>query len=105
MITRFDCSLARARVASAVGAALGLAAAIPAFAAEVTESQQLPEVVVTASKRATNLVDTPIALSVLGSEDLAREGVKNARDLSGLVPNLQMGTGTDSGTVVTMRGI
>jgi len=105
MSKRIQRPTGRMHLATALAASIGFTAMPQAWAEEATDGDQLPEVVVTASKRATNLVDTPIALSVLGSEDLAREGVKNARDLSGLVPNLQMGTGTDSGTVVTMRGI
>jgi iron complex outermembrane recepter protein len=96
----------RIRIERIVVGALGLVAMQPALGAEsaINESQ-LPEVVVTATKRSTNLVDTPIAISVVGADALEREGVRNARDLNGMVPNLQLGTGQDSGTVVSMRGI
>ena len=36
---------------------------------------------------------------------LEREGVRSLRDVAGTVPNLQLGTGTDSGTATTIRGV
>src|SRR5262245_31859224 len=70
-----------------------------------TSSEVLDEVVVTASKRATNLLETPLAVTALSAAALEREGVKTARDLTGMVPNVQFSTGQDSGTAITVRGV
>lgn len=66
---------------------------------------RLGEITVTASKRETNLMETPLAVSALTQDILDREGIKTVRDLAGTVPNLQLGTGTDSGTAATIRGV
>src|SRR5262245_16575900 len=65
----------------------------------------LDEIVITASKRATNLLETPLAVTALPASALEREGVKTARDLTGMVPNVQFATGPDSGTAITVRGV
>ena len=68
-------------------------------------TDRLEEIIVTASKRETNLIDTPLAITAL-TQDFARaRRHQNARDLTGMVPNVQLGTGPDSGTAVNMRGI
>jgi len=85
---------------------LSLAGALPATAQESgTTRDTIEEVVVTASKRATNILETPLAITALTQDALYREGVKTARDLNGLVPNVQFATGTDSGTAITVRGV
>jgi outer membrane receptor protein involved in Fe transport len=48
----------------------------------------LSEVVVTASRRQSNAISTPIDISALNADDLAREGVSNFHDLSRVVPGL-----------------
>jgi iron complex outermembrane receptor protein len=67
--------------------------------------ERLGEVTVTASKRETNLMETPLAVSAITQDYLDREGLTSARDLSGTVPNLQLATGPDSGTATTIRGV
>jgi len=64
------------------------------------------EVVVTSTKRETNLMETPLAVTALSQEALDKEGVKSALDLATLVPNLQIGLSpSDSGVQVAIRGI
>src|SRR5262245_41013262 len=75
---------------------------MPAFAAD---DDRLEEIIVTASKRETNLMQTPLAITPFTQDDLDREGVRTARDLAGTAPNVQLGTGADSGTAATIRGV
>src|SRR5262245_37856186 len=78
---------------------LAMVGALPVTAQESGATHHtIEEVVVTASKRATNILETPLAITALTQDALYREGVKTARDLNGLVPNVQFATGTDSGT-------
>lgn len=75
---------------------------LPAAAAD---GSRLEEVIVTASKRETNLMQTPLAISAFTQDYLDREGIRSARDLAGTAPNVQLGTGSDSGTAATIRGV
>lgn len=75
---------------------------LPAMAAD---GSKLEEVIVTASKRETNLMQTPLAISAFTQDYLDRQGIRTARDLAGTAPNVQLGTGTDSGTAATIRGV
>ena len=66
----------------------------------------IEEIVVTATKRATDLMATPIAVSALTQEQLTTQGVSDVTDIGDLVPNMQVGTSpSDSGVQVTVRGI
>src|SRR5512138_3205189 len=75
----------------------------PALAADGDD--RLEEIIVTASKRETNLMQTPLAITAFTQDFLDREGIRNARDLAGTAPNVQLGTGADSGTAATIRGV
>lgn len=85
----------------------GVATVTPAFAQDNPETEGLTEIVVTAQKREQNLQDVPIAISAIGAEKLAQLDVKDARDLSGLAPNVTITQGTTSGAaaVISIRGI
>ena len=65
------------------------------------------EIVVTAEKRATNLQDTPIAVSVLSGDDVTRSGISGMAGLNDRVPNLDIAgdVNTPNATRVTLRGI
>jgi iron complex outermembrane receptor protein len=68
----------------------------------------LGEVIVTATKRETNLQDTPIAISVLGAETLENRHVQSMLDLvDGAVPSLRVSTfeSRQSALTVGIRGI
>ena len=70
---------------------LGLAAALlvsPAIAQQ--ESAMLEEIVITATKRATTLQEAPVAVSVVGSEELQQSQVLDVKDLQFLVPSLRV---------------
>ena len=66
----------------------------------------LEEVVVTATKFATNLMDTPIAVSAFEQEYLDKLGITNVRDLVNVVPNMSIMTDVESmAPIITMRGV
>src|SRR5262245_49429612 len=80
-------------------ATLGIGSALAA------DDARLEEIIVTASKRETNLMQTPLAVTAFTQDYLDREGIRSARDLAGTAPNVQLGTGADSGTAATIRGV
>ncbi|WP_332659742.1 TonB-dependent receptor [Brevundimonas sp.] len=68
----------------------------------------LGEVIVTATKRETNLQDTPISISVVNSEDLSNRHVQSLIDLAdGSVPGLRVATfeARQSALTIGIRGI
>jgi len=77
------------------------------FAAQAQQGGGLEEIVVTATRRETNLQDVPISVIALTGDDLAMRGVESIEKLAASVPNLNIigglaGPGTTSFTV---RGI
>ncbi|MFV3127166.1 TonB-dependent receptor [Niveispirillum sp. KHB5.9] len=64
----------------------------------------LEEIVVTATKRATNLQDTPIAIRAFGSEDLRKSGVSDINGLTRLAPDLSI-TNDTIFTKISVRGV
>jgi iron complex outermembrane receptor protein len=76
----------RSAVAVAVGTVLLTSAA---FAAESLGT--LEEIVVTATKRADTIADTPAAVTAITSEGLGAGGISNVNDLSSAVPDLSIG--------------
>lgn len=83
------------------------AIAMPALAQEGGEGTGIGEIVVTAQKREQNLQEVPIAISAIGAEKLEQLQVADARDLSGIAPNVTLlpGTSSNSAAVISMRGI
>lgn len=66
----------------------------------------IEEIVVTATRVETDLMSTSIAVSAFSQEDLTKNGVKDIRDASDLVPNFDVAfSPSDSGVQLTMRGI
>jgi iron complex outermembrane receptor protein len=66
----------------------------------------LEEVIVTAVRRDTNLMETPLAVSAITADVLAREGVNNVLNIGSLVPNMQVALSpSDSGVSIAIRGI
>ncbi len=59
----------------------------PAAAASADEDNGVGDIIVTATKQATNLQDTPIAITAVTSEALETRAVSNVADLSAVVPN------------------
>ena len=89
--------------------------------AEVKEGEEKPEadvqkkpadsgliekVKVTATRVETELMKTPIAITVFDQDTLDREGVQNVRDLAQMVPNMDIATKNGQSTpIISMRGI
>ncbi len=62
---------------------------LPLVAAEPGKSEdtELQEIVVTATRQQTNLQDTPIAITAVTSEELAKRSIVNVADLGAIIPN------------------
>lgn len=86
-----------------------LALASPALAQQEQEASttQLGEIVVTAQKRAQNLQEVPVAITAFNAEMVEQLGIRDARDISGMAPNvtIMQGTTSNSAAVISMRGI
>ncbi len=57
-------------------------------------SAQLEEIVVTATRRETNLQETPVSIQAFTAEQLELGGITNGRDLGIMVPNVVLNPGT-----------
>ncbi len=67
---------------------------------------QLERVVVSANRRIEKLEDVPQSISVISSDDIERNNVREFEDLTKLAPALSISTGTQVGTnSINMRGI
>tara|TARA_R110001583_G_scaffold57841_3_gene172805 strand:- start:1143 stop:3494 length:2352 start_codon:yes stop_codon:yes gene_type:complete len=73
-----------------LSAAIVLANAALVTSSFAAESVVIEEVIVTATKRATSLQDTPLAISAFSQETLTTNHVTNVFDLEGMVPNLHI---------------
>ncbi|QJR80738.1 TonB-dependent receptor [Alteromonas pelagimontana] len=77
----------------------------PAQATEQNENA-LEVISVTATKRKTKLMETPVAISAISEAQLQQNGVNNVRDIANLVPGLDISTATDQAApVISMRGV
>ncbi len=104
----------RLRAALMITTAFGVLAPLIAFAQDAVPDAALKvapadegivEVVVTASKRETRLLKTPLAVSALTQDSLDKQGIVDVRGLATSVPNLQMGANGDSSTAISLRGV
>ncbi|MCB5423803.1 TonB-dependent receptor [Altererythrobacter sp. CC-YST694] len=72
---------------------VAMASAQPALAQDNTapapKEEGIKDIVVTATRQATNLQDTPIAITAVTAEALEERGVTNIGDLTSVVPNAQ----------------
>ncbi len=94
--------------AAAEGAAAPQDPASPEAAAEEQNNSGLTDIVVTATKRETNLQKTPISISVLGEDDIKKRSVQSLMDLAdGSVPSLRITTfeSRQSALTIGIRGI
>src|SRR5262245_9034804 len=88
-------TMCSAGIAYADEAATTADAAADAAAADGTgtDSTGLTEIVVTATKRETNLQATPISINVLGTDDIKKRHVQSLYDLAdGAIPSLRVAT-------------
>lgn len=94
--------------AAAEGSAAPQDTASPETAADEQSNSGLTDIVVTATKRETNLQKTPISIAVLGEEDIKKRQVLSLGDLAdGAIPSLRVATfeSRQSALTVGIRGI
>ena len=97
-----------ASIVSASTSAMDAAVAAADAAQSPSTDPQIEEVVVTATKRETNLQDTPIAISVLNTKSLDDRHVQSLYDLAdGAIPSLRIATfeARQSALTIGIRGI
>lgn len=71
-----------------------------------TAKNEVQEVTVTATRRTTSLLKTPLAVTAFSQEKLSKQGITNLAGISGELPNVQMdGQANDSAVKITIRGI
>jgi len=86
------------------------ALAMPALAQE-TPGAAAPEetgdaIIVTGTRRSTTIMDTPINISAVGSEELARQRIDDIRDLADFTPGMTISdTGPGSTGSIVLRGL
>jgi iron complex outermembrane recepter protein len=77
-------------------------------AAADTDADQIPEIVVTAQKRAENLQNVPVSITTFGSEALKDRAVESFIDYATSVPNLGFGASGDGAAnsrTISIRGV
>ena len=71
-----------------------------------SDSEGIEDVIVTATRRETNIMETPIAVSAVTQEELTKYGISNIKDLSYSLPGLSIQNMTDtSAPIITLRGV
>ncbi|MDF3126144.1 TonB-dependent receptor [Rheinheimera sp. 1928-s] len=71
-----------------------------------TNDTELEVISVTATKRKTKLMETPVAISALSETQLQQHGVNSVKDIADLVPGLDIAVASEQAApVITMRGI
>jgi iron complex outermembrane receptor protein len=75
-----------------------------ADAAKDTDTGTLQEIIVTAQRREETIQKSSLAIQVIGASELKTAGVTDAKDLTLLVPGLQIGTGGPD-TQIYIRGV
>lgn len=78
------------------------------FLAQAAMAQQgLEEIVITSTRRQTNVQDTPLAVSAISTEALQAQSIENTQDLTSIVPNVQIygGPANTANGSFYMRGI
>ena len=73
-------------LATGVALALGVSIAVPAWSA----GKALEEIIVTAQKREENVLEVPVAITVVGADQLADQRIYDLADLARTTPSLEM---------------
>ena len=68
-------------------------------------SNEVPDIIVTAQRRAQRLQDVPVTITAFGGDQLQRAGATRADDIATLTPGLTVGSFTPSRPQVFIRGI
>ena len=93
------------KLTSWVSCAMALTLIVPAvYAAE--DTNYFEEIIVTAERTATNVMDTPMTVTAFTEDSLKRLGIQDRDKLQALVPGLQFGETHDQvGNGTSLRGI
>ncbi|MEH3099470.1 MAG: TonB-dependent receptor [Sphingomonas adhaesiva] len=94
-----------AAMSGGVAAARPVTPEAPAGVADDGESGGLPEVVVTARRRAEEAQRVPAALSVVGGDLIDRSYTVNTQGLTTLIPTLNYSSANPRNTAFTIRGL
>lgn len=73
--------------------------------AEATTVEDENTIIVTATRREQALIDTPSAIDVVSSEDIARYNLLDVKDIQNVAPGLQLQNTDGRSNVATLRGI
>ena len=73
--------------------------------ATVTDAKTLDSVTITATKRATRVQDTPLAISAITAETMTDSGIVSVREAAAMVPGLSVQDNGPGATRLSMRGI
>ena len=100
----------RGRLGIAALAATGMAFGMPAAAQSDEEEADdggslVEEIVVTATYRDTQLMDTPMTISALTDVDIEQRGVEDIKNLFLAIPGLNYGNATQTWHRITARGV
>ena len=66
---------------------------------------EIQSIVVTATRRETELMETPLAVSAMSQEDLEKLGLDNIKDLSYALPGFSVQNTDTNAPVITLRGV
>jgi iron complex outermembrane receptor protein len=98
-----------ARIAVSILIAVLYAPTVVESAAPSSDSSELEEVIVTATRRSESNDKVPISIVALSGADLNKSGVKGISDLAALIPGIefdnQTGLGAGSVTNIAIRGV
>ena len=75
-----------------------------AFTSTGIYAQELEEIIVTATKRAVSLQDTPVSVSVISGDKIEKASIHDFRSLSTYIPNFSV-TENAISTIASMRGV
>lgn len=82
------------------------AAADDAAAADAGSADEGNSIVVTGTRRATTIMDTPINISAIGAEELSRQRIDDVRDLADFTPGMTISdTGPRGAGTIVLRGL
>ena len=70
---------------------------------EYSDQGGIEDVIVTATRRETTLLETPIAISAVTQDELTRFGISNIKDLSYSLPGLAIQNSDTNAPIITLR--
>ena len=104
--------MSRGRLGIAALAVIGMTLGLPAAAQSDEEDAEkasggslVEEIVVTATYRDTQLMDTPMTISALTDVDIEQRGVEDIKNLFLAIPGLNYGNATQTWHRITARGV